>query len=65
MATVLVVHHADDKLFVEDSLAPLLPILGLDRVSIEPADLTPRSARAAVDLVLVVISTRRSRTARS
>ena len=56
MATVLVAHHSDDSPFVEKSLAPLLPILGLDRVSIEPAGLLSGSTRPAVDLVLLVIS---------
>jgi endonuclease G len=56
MATVLVVHHAADTPFVEESLAPLLPILGFDRVRVEPSDLMLRGTRPAVDLVLAVIS---------
>jgi subtilisin family serine protease len=56
MATVIVVHHSDDKPFVEESLAPLLPILGFDRVHTEPADLRLQSGGPAVDLVLVIIS---------
>jgi endonuclease G len=53
MATALVLHHAADEPFVQESLSPILAILGFDRVRLDIGD---RVQLPAIDVVLIVFS---------
>jgi len=53
MATALVLHHVADEPFVQESLSPILPILGFDRLRPDVGD---RVELTAVDVVVIVIS---------